>query len=56
MDIKKYEFYIKEILYLRIIIGRYTIKIDFIKVIIIKEWAKPKNIKDIILFKIYKFL
>ena len=46
VDIKKCEFYI-EILYLRIIIGRYSIKIDPIKVIIIKEWAKPENIKDI---------
>ena len=46
VDIKKCEFYI-EILYLRIIIGRYSIKIDPIKVIIIKEWAKLENIKDI---------
>ena len=47
MDIKKCEFYIEEILYLRIIIGRYNIKIDSIKVIIIKEQAKPENINDI---------
>ena len=46
MDIKKCEFYIEEILYLRIIIGRYNIKIDSIKVTTIKEWAKPENIKN----------
>ena len=47
MDIKKCEFYIEEILYLGIIIGRYSIKIDPAKVITIKKWAKPENIKDI---------
>ena len=47
MDIKKCEFYIKEILYLRIIIGRHGIKIDPAKVAAIKKWAKPENIKDI---------
>ena len=47
MDIKKCEFHIEEVLYLEIIIGRYSIKINPIKVIIIKEWAKPENIKDI---------
>ena len=47
MDIKKCEFHIKEILYLGMIIGRYGIKIDPAKVIIVKEWAKPESIKDI---------
>ena len=47
MDIKKCEFHIDEVLYLGIIIDRYNIKIDPIKVITIKEWAKPENIKDI---------
>ena len=47
MDIKKCEFYIEEVLYLRIIIGRYSIKIDSMKVITIKEQAKLENIKDI---------
>ena len=47
MNIKKCEFHIEEVLYLGIIIGRYNIKIDSIKVIIIKKWAKPENIKDI---------
>ena len=47
MDIKKYKFYIEEILYLKIIISRYSIKINPAKVIIIKKWAKPENIKDI---------
>ena len=37
VDIKKYKFYIKEVLYLGIIISRYSIKINFIKVIIIKK-------------------
>ena len=47
MDIKKCEFYIEEVFYLRIIIGRYSIKIDSMKVITIKEQAKLENIKDI---------
>ena len=47
MDIKKYKFHIEEILYLRIIISRHSIKINPIKITAIKEWAKPENIKDI---------
>ena len=38
---------IKEVLYLGIIIGKHSIKINLIKVIIIKEWARLKNIKNI---------
>ena len=34
-------------LYLNIIIDKYGIKMDPEKVIIIKEWARPENIKDI---------
>ena len=47
MDIKKYEFYVKEILYLSIIVGRHGVKIDPVKVAAVKEWAKPKNVKDV---------
>ena len=46
MNIEKCEFHVKKILYLGIIVGRYNIKIDPAKVAIIKEWAKPENIKD----------
>ena len=37
VDIKKYEFYIKEVLYLSIIIGKHSIKIDSAKVAAVKE-------------------
>ena len=37
VDIKKCEFYIEEVLYLRIIMGRYSIKIDPAKVTTVKE-------------------
>ena len=37
VDIKKCEFYIKEVLYLRIIIGRHSIKIDPAKITAVKE-------------------
>ena len=37
IDIKKYKFYIEEILYLGIIIERYSIKIDSVKITTIKE-------------------
>ena len=47
MDIKKYEFYIEEVLYLEIIISRYSIKIDPAKITTVKKWVKPENIKDI---------
>ena len=47
VDIKKYKFYIKEVLYLGIIIGKYGIKINPAKVAIIKKLICPKNIKDI---------
>ena len=47
MNIKKYEFHIEEVLYLGIIIGRHSIKIDPAKVITIKKWAKQENIKDV---------
>ena len=46
MDIRKCEFYIKEILYLSMIVGRHSVKIDPAKVAAVKEWAKPKNVKD----------
>ena len=47
INIEKYKFQVKEILYLGIIIGKYNIKIDPAKVIIIKKWARPENIKNI---------
>ena len=47
MDIKKYKFHVKEVLYLGIIVNRHNIKINPTKVAAVKEWAKPKNIKDI---------
>ena len=47
MNIKKYKFYIKEVLYLDIIINKHSIKIDPEKVATIKKWARPKNIKNI---------
>ena len=47
VDIKKCEFYIEEILYLGIIVGKHGIKIDSEKVAAIKEWAYLENIKDI---------
>ena len=47
MDIKKCEFYVKEVLYLRIIIGKHGIKIDPAKVATIEEWAKPESVKDV---------
>ena len=47
VDIKKCEFHMEEVLYLGIIISRHSIKINPTKVITIKEWAKPENIKDI---------
>ena len=37
VNIKKYKFYIKEVLYLGIIIGKHNIKIDLAKVTAIKE-------------------
>ena len=47
MDIKKRKFYVKEVLYLRIIISRYRIKINPAKVAAIKDWARPKNVKNV---------
>ena len=47
VNIKKCEFHIKEVLYLGIIVGRYGIKMDPVKVATIKNWARPENIKDI---------
>ena len=47
IDIEKCEFYIKEILYLDIIVERYSIKINSTKVAAIKEQAKLEYIKDI---------
>ena len=47
VDIKKCEFYIKEVLYLSIIAGKHGVKIDPVKVAAVKEWAKPKNVKDV---------
>ena len=47
MDIKKCEFYVKEVLYLGIIIGKHGIKIDPAKVAAVKEWAKPESVKDV---------
>ena len=46
-NIKKYEFYIKEILYLGIVIDKYSIKIDSEKIIIVKKLIYIKNTKDI---------
>ena len=37
VDIKKCEFYVKEVLYLRIIIGRHRIKMDPAKVAAVKD-------------------
>ena len=47
ININKCEFYIKEVLYLEMIIGRYSIKINPAKVTAIKDWLKPENIKNI---------
>ena len=47
MDIKKCEFHVEEVLYLRMIISRHGIKIDPAKVITVKEWAKPESVKDV---------
>ena len=47
MNINNCEFHVEEVLYLRIIIGRHNIKIDSAKVVTVKEWIKPENIKDI---------
>ena len=47
VNIKKCKFHIKEVLYLRIIVGKYGIKIDPVKVAIIKEQIRLENIKDI---------
>ena len=47
MDIKKCEFYVKEVVYLRIIISRHGIKMDPAKVTTIKNQARPKNVKDV---------
>ena len=47
MDIKKCEFHVKEVLYLRIIIGKHGIKMDPAKVAAVKEWAKPESVKDV---------
>ena len=47
MDIKKYEFHVKEVLYLGIIIEKHGIKTGPTKVAAIKEWAKPESVKDV---------
>ena len=47
VDIKKCEFHVKEVLYLSIIIGKHSIKINPVKVAAVKEWAKPERVKDI---------
>ena len=47
VNIKKYKFYIKEVLYLGIIIGKHNIKIDSAKIAAIKKWIRLENIKDI---------
>ena len=47
VDIKKYEFHVKEVLYLRIIISRHGIKMNPAKVAAVKDWARPENVKDV---------
>ena len=47
MNIKKCEFHVKEVLYLSIIIGRHSIKINPAKVTAVKEWAKLERVKDV---------
>ena len=47
VDIKKCEFHVKEVLYLRIIVGRHGIKMDPAKVAAVKDWARPENVKDV---------
>ena len=47
IDIEKCKFYIKEVLYLGMIIGKHGIKMDPAKVAAIKEWARPENVKDV---------
>ena len=46
-DIEKCEFYIEEVLYLGMIVGKNGIKMDSAKVATIKGWDVPKNVKDV---------
>ena len=50
VNIEKCQFYIKEVLYLGIIIGKHGIKIDPEKIVAIREWAYPENIRDMQFF------
>ena len=43
-NIKKYKFYITEVIYLSLIISRNRIKINFKKVAAIINWKSPINI------------
>ena len=43
-NIKKYKFYITEVMYLGLIISRNRIKMDFKKVTAIINWESPINI------------
>ena len=43
-NIKKYKFYIIEVMYLGLIISYNRIKIDFKKVAVIVNWESPINI------------
>ena len=46
-NIKKYKFYIIEVIYLGLIISYNRIKIDPKKVAVIINWESPINIQDI---------
>ena len=43
-NIKKYKYYMTEVIYLSLIISRNKIKMDFKKVTVIINWKSPINI------------
>ena len=47
LDIDKYEFFVKEIKYLGLIITPESIKMDQKKLSALLDWSIPENLKDI---------